>query len=188
MSSPSELHVTIYVFNYLLDWRFTVWILVGNILKDCSSLFPWLSTGILLRDYSLTIFLYTCWKIENLNLESKVQSSHSYGRFWFSNYLVLRACTECLTPPKCSKSFRVRPWEQEKNKKGASMLINSNAYYEGQLQWCANRHQKGYTDVSQPRMQDSAFNVESQRIYSCCCVPIFNEWSRKDHSARKNLL
>lgn len=67
------------------------------------------------------------------------------------------------------------------------MLINSNAYYEGQLQWCASRHQKGYTDVSQRRMQDSAFNVESQRIYSCCCIAIFNEWSREDHSARQNL-
>lgn len=54
--------------------------------------------------------------------------------------------------------------------------------------WCAKRHQKGYTDVSQTRMQDSAFNVESQRIYSCCCIAIFNEWSRKDHSARQNLL
>lgn len=132
--------------------------------------------------------LYICWEIENLNLESKVQSSQSHGRFWFSNYVVLRASTECLTPPKCSKSFRVQSWEQEGKEKGASMLINSNAYYKGQLQWCAKRHQKGYTDVSQPRMQDSAFNVESQRIYSCCCIAIFNEWSRKDRSARQNLL
>lgn len=142
----------------------------------------------LIRRFFSDNLLYICWETENLNLESKVQSSRSHGRFWFTNYVVLRASTECLTPPKCSKSFRVQLWEQEGNKKEASMLISSNAYYEGQLQWCAKRHQKGYTDVSQTRMQDSAFNVESQRIYSCCCIAIFNEWSRKDHSARQNLL
>lgn len=76
----------------------------------------------------------------------------------------------------------------ESKKEREKEQTNLNAYYKGQLQWCAKRHQKGYTDVSQPRMQGSAFNVESQRIYSCCCIAVFNEWSRKGCSVRQNLL
>lgn len=132
--------------------------------------------------------LHICWEtvreIKSWKQSSKLTSSREI--------LIQRLCCpqgihRVPHPLEYSKSFKVQPWEQEGNKKGASMLINSNAYYKGQLQWCAKRHQKGYTDVSQPRMQESAFNVESQRIYSCCCIAIFNEWSRKDRSVRQIL-
>lgn len=186
MSSPGEFGVTIYMFNYLLDWRFTVWSSADSILKVV--LFP--PAYLHASDQEIVFWQSATHMLRNREFKSWKRSS----KLTFSwDILIQQLCC----PPgihrvphslECSKSFKVQPWEQEGNKKGASMLINSNAYYKGQLQWCAKRHQKSYTIVSQPRMQKSAFNVESQRIYSCCCIAIFNEWSRKDCCARQKFL